>query len=261
MTRKNLWMCLSLNQCCFCVSGGCNYMMKGHYHQWKIQINTDSIFMEPWNRTTVDGYGNITSKMRDLVSDLDLSLSARLTWLCTSSWPRLCTRFRPRHSACLGNTSWSSSGPWQSSWWWCSPWSGLCDRSRNRPPRRWSTPACRSPRLRSAGVLPLPGCKENWVTFSPRSFHRILMAPWVVSMPSTYVSIHNTDKWSNKLELVSLRLQARVCTIWPPPPDCLSALQSAHQRDAHRGLTSKLESGDRRQDTVETFPEFGFHWF
>ena len=217
-------------------------------------------------RTTVARYGKITRKMRNLTSNLDLWLSAGLTWLCTSSWPRLCTRFRPRHSACAGNTSWSSSGPWRSSWWWCTPCSGRCGRPRSRPPRRWSTPSCRtparSPTLRRPGAPPSPGW-GSWVTFSPRSLYRILMAPWAVSEPSTYeLSVHNTDKWSNKSWLVSLRLWARVCTIWPPPPDCLSALQRAPKgtRSQPR-LTSKSESGDRRQDTVKTFPEFGFHWF
>ena len=62
-------MCLSLNQCCVC----------GTITKENTQIDTDLIFMEPWMRTTVDGYGKITSKMRDLVSNLDLRVSARLT--------------------------------------------------------------------------------------------------------------------------------------------------------------------------------------
>ena len=143
--------------------------------------------------------------MRNLKSNLDLRVSVRLTWLCTSFWPRLCTRFRPRHLNVLVHTSWSSSAPWHSSWWWCSPWSGQCDRLRSHPPRRWSTPACRRMTTRRSGTPPSPG--HVGLTFSPRSFHRLLMAPsWTFSVPSTYVSIHNTDKWSNKLRLVSLLL-------------------------------------------------------
>ena len=62
-------MCLSLNQCCIC----------GTITKENTQIDTDLIFMELWIGTTVDGYGKITSKMRDLVSNLDLRVSARLT--------------------------------------------------------------------------------------------------------------------------------------------------------------------------------------
>ena len=109
----------------------------------------------------------------NLISNLDLRLSTRLTWLCTSSLSRLCNPFRPRHSDCSGNTSWSSSGPWRSSWWCCTPYSGSCGRYRNRRPRSWSTAACMSPTLRrSAGPPPSSGC-EIWVTFSPKSFYMI----------------------------------------------------------------------------------------
>ena len=161
---------MSLNQCCFCVSRrSCRFKrIKGIFLDFSY-LNTHVCFYAMMVRGKDDNRWRIWEdhEKNNLISNLDLRLSTRLTWLCTSSCSRLCNRFRPRHSACSGNTSWSSSGPWHSSWWWCTPCSGSCDRYRNRRPRSWSNEACRSPTLRrSAGPPPSSWC-DIWGTFSP----------------------------------------------------------------------------------------------